>query len=600
MKALNQVNFSKIVKSLSQNYSSLEIHGVDEMIEHTSNHRASLRKLLTKKRPLRFLEAHNGISALIIENTRIQQGEMPVEFDGVWISSLTDSAAKGIPDAELIGADGRYISLEEIVNVTTKPIIVDVDTGGTPPQFQYFVKKLERVGVSAIIVEDKKFPKLNSLDTESVQNLEDIRRFSQKIRLGKQSVRDQLLIIARIESLNVGTGMQDALKRARSYMEAGCDGIMIHSRSPFADEVLSFAKKYDHICNDLGHRPALVCVPTTYNTITGEDLGKAGFDIVIHANQMLRCSYKSMKECAETILLNDRAFEVEALCSPVSEIFRTVGFYKLRDQDEENAKLRNLSVIIPAAGIDPIFPNSPKSLIRISGKTILDYQMENLKRVGLKKIVLVRGHEGSQFKRNDLILLDNHEYAQKHILHSVFVAKDYMKNGFILVLSDILFNYEIIRKLIECDADIVLVVDNSYRFHKDVQKNLDLVVSRQKGSAYLRTLSPTRMIEVRSIGRKILKELADHEFVGIAYFSENVAQMLSKIYEECEITMKGRFHEAVSFEKADMTDFIQELIDRGFTVNGLEVFKGWMEIHSQQDIQLAETELFEKKSATSG
>jgi phosphoenolpyruvate phosphomutase len=568
------------------------------MGERNSNYRMSLRNLLTEKKPLRFMEAHNGISALIVENTKIQQGEKQVEFDGIWISGLTESAAKGIPDAELIGPDGRCICLEEIVNVTTKPLIVDGDTGGTPAQFQYFAKKLERLGVSAVIVEDKRFPKLNSLDPDSVQNLEDVRQFSQKIRLGKQSVLDQFIIIARLESLNVGTGMQDAINRARSYMEAGCDGIMIHSRSPAADEVLSFAKEYDRVCNDLRRRPALVCVPTTYNEITDEDLGKAGFDIVIHANQMLRSSYKAMKECAETILLSDRGLEVEALCSPVSDIFRTVGFYKLRDQDEEAARLRNLSVIIPAAGIDPIFPNCPKSLIRISGKTILDYQMENLKGVGLKNIVLVRGHEGSQFKRNDLILLDNHEYATKHILHSVFVAREYMKNGFMLILSDILFNTEIIRKLIECDADIVLVVDNSYRFHKDVPKNLDLVVSRQKRSASLRTLSPTRMIEVRGIGRKIMKELADHEFVGIAYFSENVAQALLKIHDECEKTVKGRFHEAVSFEKADMTDYIQELIDRGFTVNGLEVFKGWMEIHSQEDVQLAEMELLEKKGVT--
>lgn len=556
----------------------------------------SLLDLLRAKKPLRFLEAHNGISALIVENTKIQQGEQSIQYDGIWISSLTDSAAKGIPDAELSGPDGRCTSLDEIINVTTKPILVDVDTGGTPAQFQYFVKKLERIGVSAVIVEDKKFPKLNSLDTESVQNLEEPRLFSQKIRLGKRTCEhDDFLIIARIESLIVGTGMQDAINRARSYVEAGCDGIMIHSRSSSPEEVLSYAKEYDRLCVDLRRRPMLVCVPTTYNTITDEDLGRAGFDIVIHANQMLRSSYKSMKETAETILLNDRGFEAEALCSPVNEIFRAVGFYKLRDQDERAARLKNLAVIIPAAGIDPIFPNSPKSLISISGKTILDCQLESLRSTGLKKIVLVRGHEGSQFKRNDIILLDNQEYTRKHILHSIFVAREYMKEGFMLVMSDIIFNEEIVRKLLDCDADIVLVVDNSYRFHKDIEKKLDLVLSRERRTVFHRTLHPTRMIEVRSIGRKIPKELADHEFVGIAYFSKHVAETLPNIYDDCEKTVKARFHEADSFDKADMTDFIQELIDRGFTVNGLEVFKGWMEIHSPRDIQLAETELFERK-----
>jgi phosphoenolpyruvate mutase len=562
--------------------------------------RISLRKLLAEKKPLRFLEAHNGISALIVENTIIQQRDKTIEYDGIWASGLTDSAAKGIPDAELSGPEGRSSSLEEIVNATTKPIIVDVDTGGTLAQFQYFVKKLERVGVSGVIVEDKKFPKLNSLDPEAVQNLEEPEVFCQKIKLAKQSVTNDFMIIARIESLNVGTGMQDALDRARRYIAAGCDGIMIHSRSPLADEVLGFSKEFDRVCNQMKRKPPLVCVPTTYNIITDEELGSSGFDIVIHANQMLRASYKSMKETAETILLNDRGLEAEASCASVSEIFRAVGFYKLREQDERAVRLGNLAVIIPAAGIDPIFPNLPKSLIRIADKTILDYQLESVRGVGLKKVVVVRGHAGSQFKRNDIALVDNPEYTDKHILHSIFVARDYMKDGFMLVMSDILFNGEIVKKLLDCDTDIVLVVDNSYRFHKDVPKTLDLVVSRQRRSAFYRTLNPTRMIEIREIGRKIPKDLADHEFVGIAYFSRNVAEAMPKIFDDCRRTFKGSFHEAASFDKADMTDFIQELIDRGFTVNGLEVFKGWMEIHSPQDIQLAEKELLERKAGADG
>jgi phosphoenolpyruvate mutase len=560
--------------------------------------RIPLRRLLAEKKLLRFLESHNGISALIVANTKIQQRDKTIEYDGIWVSSLTDSAAKGIPDAELSGPEGRCSSLEEIASATTKPIIVDIDTGGTLAQLQYFVKKLERIGVSGVIVEDKKFPKLNSLDPEAVQNLEEPELFCQKIKLAKQSVANDFMIIARIESLNIGTGMQDAIDRARMYIAAGCDGIMIHSRSALSDEVLGFSKEYDLMCNQMEHRPALVCVPTTYNTITDEELGSSGFNIVIHANQMLRASYKSMKETSETILLNDRGLEAEAFCASVSEIFRAVGFYKLKEQDERAVRLANLAVIIPAAGIDPIFPHLPKSLIRISDKAILDYQLETLRGVGLKKVVVVRGHEGSQFKRNDIILVDNPEYADKHILHSIFVARDYMKDGFMLVMSDILFNGEIVKKLLDCDTDIVLVVDNSYRFHKDIPKTLDLVVSTQRRSAFYRTLNPTRMIEIREIGRKIPKDLADHEFVGIAYFSRNVVEALPKIFDDCRRAFKGGFHEATSFDKADMTDFIQELIDRGFTVNGLEVFKGWMEVHSPQDIQLAERELLERTAGS--
>src|SRR5271157_2509250 len=143
-----------------------------------------------------------------------------------------------------------------------------------------------------------------------------------------------------------------------------------------------------------------------------------------------------------------------------------------RDQDQAANRLRNISVIIPAAGFDPAFPNSPKSLIPVSGRTILDFQLETLRKVGLKKIILVRGYEGAQFKRNDVVLLDNSEYSETHILHSVFVAREYMKNGFILIMSDILFNDQIIRSLLDCDADIAIVVDNSYRFHKALEKQL--------------------------------------------------------------------------------------------------------------------------------
>jgi len=556
--------------------------------------RPSLRKLLSERRPLRFLEAHNGISALIVENAKVSQGENAVEYDGIWVSSLTDAAAKGIPDAELPGPEGRILSLDEIVNVTTKPIIVDVDTGGSVGQFQYFLRKLEQIGVSGIIVEDKTFPKLNSLDPDSPQNLEDSKKFADKIRLGRQVVGREFFIIARIESLIAGVGLDDAIRRAAAYIEAGCDGIMIHSKSDGPEEVLAFASQYAKLCSKVERTPSLVCVPTTYNAVTDEELARSGFDVVIHANQLLRSSYKAMKEAAETILLSDRGLEAEAICAPISEIFREVGFYKLRDQDQTASRLRNLSIIIPAAGRDMIFPMHPKSLIPISGKPVLDYQLETLRNVGLKKVILVRGYQGRQFRRSDVTLLDNPQYAEKHILHSVFVARNYMKNEFLLVMSDILFNGQIIQDLLNCHADVALVVDNSYRFHKDVQKPLDLVISRQRKATALRTLNPTRMVEVLRVGRKIPKELADHEFAGIAYFSESMAKILPQVYDDCSKT-EGRFHDAESFATADITDFIQELIDRGFRVNGLEVFKGWMEIHTPQDVELAERELSERR-----
>jgi len=555
-----------------------------------------LISLLSRKRPLRFLEAHNGLSALVVETTRIQHGDKTLEYDGIWLSGFADSAAKGIPDAELTGPEARCAVLSEMVSVSKKPVLVDGDTGGSLAQFQFLVKRLDQSSAAGVVIEDKVFPKLNSLDPDAVQRLEDPKIFSQKIRVAKGTVESQFMIIARLESLNVGTGMEDALERAKIYIEAGCDGILIHSRSTRSDEVLAFASEYVDLCNESGRRPVLVAVPTTYNLATDQELAEAGFDIIIHANQMLRSSYKAMKETATMILLNDRGFEAEPLCASVPEVFRAVGFYKLRDW--QSSKLLNLTAIIPAAGRDPVFKETPKALIPIAGKTVLDRQLEILRSVGIKKTTLIRGYKGDQFKRDDITILDNPDFDAKHSAHSLFVAREYMRGGFLLVFSDILFTREIVEGIIHSDSDIVLAVDNSYRFHRaDIAKPLDLVISREKGPAHYRTLNPTRMIEVRQIGRKIAKELADHEFIGMAYFSQSVAEMLTRIYDDCELSVKGRFHEADSFSRADVTDFIQEVIDRGLTVNGLEVFKGWMEIHASEDVSLAERELAESKSA---
>ena len=215
-----------------------------------------LISLLARKRPLRFLEAHNGLSALVVEGTRIQQGDKILEYDGIWLSGFAESAAKGIPDAELTGPEARCAVLSEMVSVSKKPVLVDGDTGGSLAQFQFLVKRLEQSGAAGVVVEDKVFPKLNSLDPDAVQRLEDPKTFSQKIRVGKEAVASNFMIIARLESFNIGTGREDAINRARSYIQAGCDGILIHSRSTRSDEVLSFASEYVGLCKESGRRPA--------------------------------------------------------------------------------------------------------------------------------------------------------------------------------------------------------------------------------------------------------------------------------------------------------------------------------------------------------
>ena len=250
------------------------------------------------------------------------------------------------------------------------------------------------------------------------------------------------MIIARLESLIAGTGLEDALSRAATYIRAGVDGIMIHSQKSQPDEIFAFAQAYPKLCDDLGRRPVLVSVPTTYNLITDRELAERGFNILIHANHLLRSSHKAMEEAALSILANDRGFESEALCTPTSKIFEVVGFNEIKEQDQLYDKQQRYSIIIPSAGKDPVFSESPKSMIEVGGKTILDHQIERLHQAGLtnNKVVVVRGHEGGQFTRTDVEYCENDNYLNAHSLYSLFCAEQDMPDGFLLIYSDVLFD----------------------------------------------------------------------------------------------------------------------------------------------------------------
>ena len=303
----------------------------------------ALKESIDRKGFVRILEAHNGLSGIIAEQAQIRHNGQVLEYDGLWESSLTDSAIKGLPDASIVGCDSRAHTIDEILNVTSKPIIVDGDTGGEPAQFEYLVRNLERLGVSAVIIEDKVYPKRNSLDPSANQDLEDPSIFAEKIKAGKEvAISDHFMIISRLESLIAGTGLRDALDRAEQYILAGTDGIMIHTNKPDPREILDFADAYQGLCRRLGRRPLLVSVPTTYNTIADVELAAKGFNIIIHANHLLRAAYKAMTEAACNILSNGRSLEADPLCAPVKEIFSTVGFDRITRKDRERAEARRL------------------------------------------------------------------------------------------------------------------------------------------------------------------------------------------------------------------------------------------------------------------
>ncbi len=284
--------------------------------------RASLKQNLELKNYLTFADIHNPLSALVVENTKSTDNDIFNEFDGMWASSLTDSTSRGKPDIEAVDFSSRFISLNEILEVTTKPIIFDGDTGGLPEHFSFTVKNLERAGVSAVVIEDKTGLKRNSLHgTDVEQNQEDMDSFANKISIGKDSTStDDFMIIARIESLILEKGLKDALNRANAYIDSNADGILIHSRSESPKEIFQFCKEYKKFKN----KKPLVVVPTSYNQVYEKDLVDEGVSIIIYANHLLRAAYPSMVKTAQTILNNNRSLEADNDLISIKEILNLI------------------------------------------------------------------------------------------------------------------------------------------------------------------------------------------------------------------------------------------------------------------------------------
>ena len=278
--------------------------------------RARLRRILNAKPIARILEAHSGLTGLIVENTSVKKNNRKYEFDGMWLGSFADSVIKGKPDTESVDVTSRLRTLNDILEITTKPVIYDGDSGGNSEQFAFLVRSLERLGVSAVVIGDKSRhcqgggASLPQIDADS---------FCRKIHEGKAAqITDDFIVLARCESLVVGSGEDDALARCRAYLEAGADGILIQSKAETPDEILSFSKRFRA---DVSSDKPLVVMPTTYPQITESELAAAGINIVIYANHLLRAAYPAMRKCAECILEYDRAQDASVeFCTPIKEI----------------------------------------------------------------------------------------------------------------------------------------------------------------------------------------------------------------------------------------------------------------------------------------
>ena len=313
---LIEPKYTKNISSTIIKNKILEIGGSPQ------NRVSRLKRLILSKNIVRILESHNSLTGLIIENLKINKNNKDVEFDGMWSSSLTDSATKGLPDNSSLSFSSRISSLNDIMDVTTKPVVFDADNGGLIEHLPFLIRSLERSGVSAIIMEDKIGLKKNSLFKNQSGTRQDkpslFAKKIQKICNTRQS--NDFMVIARIESFIVGKGLNDALKRAEVYSKAGADAILIHSKEKTPSEIFSFAKEFKKSKNFI----PLVSVPSTYSKVYEKDLIKNGFKLVIYANQLLRAAYPAMQNTAEIILKKSRAFEADRKIIPIKEIINLI------------------------------------------------------------------------------------------------------------------------------------------------------------------------------------------------------------------------------------------------------------------------------------
>ena len=322
IKILKKWNGRLIEPKYTKDVSSSIIKNKILELSSTSNRVSRLKRLMDSKDITRILESHNALTGLIIENIKINNNKKNLEFDGMWSSSLTDSATKGLPDNSSLSFSARISSLNDMMDVTTKPVVFDADNGGQIEHLPFLIRSLERSGASAIIMEDKVGLKKNSLFKNQAGTKQDKPNlFAKKIKKICNTRQSQdFMVIARIESFIVGKGLKDALHRAEIYSKAGADAILIHSKEKTPAEIFSFAKEFRKSKNFV----PLVSVPSTYSKVYEKDLIKNGFKLVIYANQLLRAAYPAMQNTAKTILKNKRAFEADKKIIPIKEIINLI------------------------------------------------------------------------------------------------------------------------------------------------------------------------------------------------------------------------------------------------------------------------------------
>ena len=540
---------------------------------------AALRALFATQPIIRIVGAHHGLGAKLIERSG---------FDGVWASGLEMATARGVPDASILTMTEHLEAAAAINEATRLPVVCDCDTGyGNAANVMHMVKRYERSGIAAVVIEDKRFPKLNSF-VPGRQELAPIDEFVGKLEAAKAARQDpDVMVFARLEALIAGWGIEEALRRAAAYEAAGADGLVVHSKARSPDEIFTFAKRWR------GAIP-LVAIPTTYPQVTTDELVQHGFRMVIYANHGLRAQIRAMDETFRAIAASGSSAAVEGRLASLEEVFELQGMRQLREDEQRFVRRERAQAIIPAAGdharqagLQDLLAERPLCMLEIGGETLISRQLGLLRSSGIADAVIVGGHQCDRIEAAGADVIRNPEHATRQSAHSIMLAVPRISGKCVVVYSDILFDRQILERLLESPHPVTLVIDRAYQTLPAREKQLDLVIAEgPAGSAGPRRLQLSTFKPIRRIGKGLDARQANSEFIGMAFFREEGVRALAQAWDDALGTFAGRpFHEAPRPEQASFTDLIQHLIERGVPVHGMEIEHGWSEIHSLEDYQ---------------
>lgn len=526
------------------------------------------REMLTSSETSFVMEAHNGLSAKIVEETG---------FEGVWASGLSMSAALGVRDSNEASWTQVLEVLEFMADATSIPILVDADTGyGNFNNFRRLVNKLIQRDIAAVCIEDKLFPKTNSFLGQN-QPLADVDEFCGKIKAGKDAqADDSFSVVARVEALIAGWGLKEALRRAEAYHEAGADAILIHSKESVADEILAFTKEW-------ANRSPVVIVPTKYYGTPTQHFRDAGVNLIIWANHNMRAAISAMRETSQQIFENQNLVWAEENVARLGDVFVIAGNGELSEAENRYlAKRAETKAVILAATrgskLEDLTVDRPKCMVDVRGKPLLHRLVGSFNDAGVRELTVVTGYKAGTVNFPGINTAENTDFETTGEVASLSCSMDALKGECVVSYGDIMFRSHVLNQLLDCEADIAVVVDANWKQERveTTKRTVDLAACSH---AYTGDYFDDEVSELTRLDSAMNEADANGEWIGLAKFSAKGSELLRAELDN----MKSDG----SLGKSSMNDLFNRLIDSGAKPQVVYITGNWLDVNDAFDLARA-------------